>query len=335
MSYVFVTGGSGFVGRNLILALRRQGVAVRALARSDAALAVVERLGAEPVRGDLDDVAALRAGMQGCELVFHVAAKTNDWGRAADAYRTNVLGTEHALAAARAVGVPRLVHVSTEAVLVGVDSPPLINVDETRPRPLRPLGLYALTKGLAEERVLAANSPELATVIVRPRLIWGAGDTTVLPPLIQAVRSGAFVWFDGGHYLTSTCHVANVCEGLLLAAERGQGGAIYFVTDGTPFEFRSFLTALLRTQGIEPGNRSIPSWLARAVAGGAEGMWRLLRLQRALPLTRFRVRIIGEEVTVTDAKARRELGYRAQVSREDGLAAMTQAAAGSAVAHAE
>jgi nucleoside-diphosphate-sugar epimerase len=144
------------------------------------------------------------------------------------------------------------------------------------------------------------------------------------------VRAGAFVWFDGGHYLTSTCHVANVCEGLLLAAERGQGGAIYFITDGTPVEARSFLTALLRTQGLEPGNRSIPSWLARAVAGGAEATWRLLRLRRELPLTRFRVRIIGEEVTVNDARARRELGYVGKVSREDGLAAMTRVVSGTA-----
>jgi nucleoside-diphosphate-sugar epimerase len=277
--------------------------------------------------------------MQDCACVFHLAAQTNDWGRAADVYRTNVAGTEHVLAAARAAGVPRLVHVSTEAVLVGAGSPPLINVDETRSRPQRPLGLYAWSKGLAEERVLAANSPDLTTVIVRPRLIWGAGDTTVLPPILQAVRAGAFVWFDGGHYLTSTCHVANVCEGVLLAAERGQGSAIYFLTDGPPIEFRSFLTALLRTQGVTPGTRSIPAWLARALAGGAEGMWRLLHVRRALPLTRFRVRIIGEVVTVNDAKARRELGYRATVSREEGLRAMTtqarRGASGNAAAPAE
>jgi nucleoside-diphosphate-sugar epimerase len=330
-----VTGGSGFLGRNLIPALRQQGMQVRALARSEAALAIVKRAGAEPVHGDLEDEAALRAGMQGCNCVFHLAAQTNDWGHAEEAYRTNVTGTEHVLAAARAASVPRFVHVSTEAVLVGEGSPPLINVDETQPRPQRPLGLYAWTKGLAEERVLAAHSPELATVIVRPRFIWGAGDTTILPPIMHAVRSGAFVWFDGGHYLTSTCHVANVCEGLLLAAERGQGGEIYFLTDGAPIEFRQFMTAMLRTQGVVPGTRSIPSWLARAIATSAEGTWRLLHLRRELPLTRFRVRIIGEEVTVNDAKARRDLGYMARVSREEGLAAMTQAAEGSPAARAE
>ncbi|HEV2238571.1 MAG TPA: NAD-dependent epimerase/dehydratase family protein [Ktedonobacterales bacterium] len=327
MARVFVTGGSGFVGRNLIPALVAAGHNVRALARSEAATATVARLGAEPVRGDLVDAAALAAGMAGCQWVFHVAARTNDWGRYEDAYQANVAGTEQALASARGAGVARFIHVSTESVLVGTDTPPLVNVDETRPRAAHPLGLYALTKGLAEERVLAANTPDMATVIVRPRLIWGAGDTTVLPPLLAAVRSGAFVWFGGGGVLTSTCHVANVCEGLLLAAERGRGGEIYFVTDGEPIAFRTFLTALLGTQGVTPGSRSIPLWLARAAAGAGEGTWRLLRLRRELPLTRFRVRIIGEEVTVSDAKARRELGYVGRVTRAEGLAAMTRAAA--------
>src|SRR5262249_13693339 len=162
---VFVTGGSGFLGRNLIPTLLGQGMRVRALARSDAALTVVAGLGAEPVRGGLEDVAALRAGMAGCEVAFHLAARTNDWGRYEDAYPANLLGPEHVLAAARAASVPRLVHVSTEAVLVGAgrDYRPLVHVDETRPRPRRPLGLYALTKGAAEARVLAANTPELQT----------------------------------------------------------------------------------------------------------------------------------------------------------------------------
>lgn len=316
----FITGGSGFVGVTLIGALRARGDEVRALARSAVAAGAVQGAGAEPVRGDLGDPAALRAGMAGCDLVLHLAARVGDWGRREDFYRDNVLGTEHVLAAARTVGVPRLVHVSTEAVLVG--GRPLVNADETWPRPARPLGLYPWSKGLAEAAVLAANSAELATVVVRPRFIWGRGDTTVLPQLVQTVRAGRFAWIDGGRYLTSTCHVANVCEGLLLAAERGRGGEVYFLTDGAATEWRGFITALLRTQGLEPGDRSLPRSLARAIAWSGELAWRTFRLKGAPPLTRTTVRLIGEEVTVNDAKARRELGYASAMSRESGLAAM-------------
>lgn len=316
----FVTGGSGFVGRTLIAMLRERGDSVQALARSAAAAAVVRALGAEPVRGDLDDAAALTAGMAGCAVVFHSAAQVGDWGDPAEFQRINVDGTQHVLTAAQSAGVPRLVHVSTEAVLVG--GPPIVRADESWPLPAQPVGLYSLTKGLAEQRVIAANSPQLTTIVVRPRLIWGRGDTTLLPQFVHAVRSGAFAWIDGGHYQTSTCHVRNVGEALIAAAERGGGGEIYFVTDGPSVEFREFITAMVQTQGVTVPRRSVPRWLARAVAAGGERLWQLFPLPGRPPLTRNSVRLIGEEVTVCDDKARRELGYRGSVSHAAGLAAM-------------
>jgi len=320
MMRAFVTGGSGFVGRNLIALLKSRGDVVCALARSDAAIKTVRQLGAEPVHGDLDNAEALRNGMSGCDVVFHSAAKVEDWGRYEDFYRANVIGTENMLQAARAAGVRKFVHVSTEAVLAG--GPPIRNADETWPRAKNPLGLYPLTKGLAEERVLATNSPELTTVIVRPRFIWGKDDTSLLPQIIQAVQKGQFMWIGGGRYLTSTCHVRNVCEGSLLAAERGRGGEIYFLTDGKSIEFRNFITALLKTQNIDPGNRSVPLWLARMFARVSETIWRELHLNSRPPITKTAVCLIGEEVTVNDAKARRELGYAGKVSIEEGLAEM-------------
>lgn len=318
--HAFITGGSGFVGRNLIAMLKSRGDVVRALARSDAAIQTVQQLGAEPVRGDLDNAEALRNGMSGCEVVFHSAAKVEDWGRYEDFHRANVVGTENVLQAARATGVKKFIHVSTEAVLAG--GPPIRNADETWPRAKKPLGLYPFTKGLAEARVRAANSPELATVIVRPRFIWGKGDTSVLPQIINAVQRGEFMWINGGRYLTSTCHVKNVCEGALLAAERGRGGEIYFLTDGQPIEFRQFITALLQTQNIDPGNRNVPLWLARSFAHVSEAIWHALHRNSRPPITRTAVCLIGESVTVNDAKARRELGYVGKVSIEEGLAEM-------------
>lgn len=318
----FVTGGSGFVGRRLVTMLRERGIAVRALVRSDSATQTVQKLGAEPVQGDLNDESALIAGMRGCDAVFHVAANTADWGPQEASYHANVQGTEHVLAAARTAGVPRLVHVSTEAVLLG--GAPIIQVDETRSRPAHPMGIYGSTKALAEQRVVEANTPGIfETVVVRPRFVWGKGDTTVLARLVSAVKSGSYLWIDGGHYLTSTCNVTNACEGLIVAAERGHGGAIYFVTDGAPIEFRTFVTAMLRTQGVTPGNQSIPLWLARTIASLGEWAWATFHLKGMPPLTRTAVRVIGEEVTVSDAKARRELGYHEIVSREAGLSEMT------------
>ncbi|HVK87739.1 MAG TPA: NAD-dependent epimerase/dehydratase family protein, partial [Kofleriaceae bacterium] len=264
MQQVFITGGSGFLGKRLIAALVARGVRVRALARSEAAASAVRAAGADPVRGDLDDVAAMTEGMRGCDVVFHAAAYVKEYGKLAEFMKANVAGTEHALAAALAAGVKRFVHVGTEAVLA--DGKPIVRADETRPYPARPAGPYPITKGLAERAVLAANTRDFATVVVRPRFIWGKGDTSLLGQFVDAVKAGRFAWMNGGRYLTSTCHVDNVVEGALLAAEKGSPGAIYFLTDGEPVEFREFITALLATQGVDPGTRNVPVWLAKTIA---------------------------------------------------------------------
>jgi nucleoside-diphosphate-sugar epimerase len=316
MKRAFVTGGSGFVGGAVIRELRARGVAVAALARGARSIAAVEALGASAVRGDLEDTAAMQAGMAGADVVIHAAAHVAEHGPLAEFLQVTVEGTQHALDAARAAGVPRFVHVSTEAVLA--DGAPIVRADETRPRPAAPAGPYPISKGLAEDRVRAANGPGFAAVIVRPRFIWGAGDTSLLPRIAELVRRGKFAWIDGGRYLSSTCHVANVVEGTLLAAERGAGGEIYFLTDGEPVEFRAFLSQLLETQGLAPPTRSIPRWLARAVAG-------LTGWMKQPPITRTAVALIGHEVTVVDAKARRELGYTSHVSRAQGLAELAAA----------
>jgi nucleoside-diphosphate-sugar epimerase len=318
----FVTGGSGYVGRNLIRALRARGDTVHALARTPGSAGIVEGLGAAAIMGDLDDGPALQAGMAGCDAVFHSAAEVSEWGPRERYRRVNVEGTRNVLQAARAAGVGCFVHVGTEAALC--DGTPLLDVDESRPLPDRPLPRYPQTKNEAERLVRAANAPGFRTVVVRPRFIWGNDDTSVLAALAAAVQAGRFMWMDGGRYPTSTTHVDNVCEGLLLAAEKGRGGEAYFVTDGAPVELRAFVTQMLATRGIDPGGRSVPKWLALALARVAEWAWETFGLEGEPPVTRMAVHLFGEPVTVKDARARRELGYVGKVSRERGLAGLRQ-----------
>jgi nucleoside-diphosphate-sugar epimerase len=163
-------------------------------------------------------------------------------------------------------------------------------------------------------------------VVVRPRFVWGPGDATILPAIVAAARSGRFAWVDGGRYLTSTCHVRNVCAGILAAAERGAAGGVYFLTDGPPVQLRDFLTDLAATAGVTLGDRSIPRPLAWAAASVLEAVWNLLSLRGEPPLTRTFLALSGQEMTVTDARARAEIGYRPVLDRAAGLAELAATA---------
>jgi nucleoside-diphosphate-sugar epimerase len=316
MSTAFVTGGSGFVGGALIERLRSEGWDVRALARSEWAAARVSELGAEPVMGDLDDRDALRAGAEGCEVAFHAAAKVEDWGDPADFERLNVRGTQNVIDASREAGVRRLVHVGTEAALMV--GQPLVNVDEEAP--LRPdsAALYSSSKAKAEQRVRDAEG--LETVVVRPRFVWGRGDTSLLPTIIEMVTSGRFRWIGGGRQLSATTHIDNTVEGLWLAATKAPAGGVYFVTDGEPTVFREFLTELLATQGVTVPDKSVPAGVARVAAAASERLWRLLKRPGSPPLTRFAVWVSSQECTIDISRAERELGYRPVITRDAGLA---------------
>jgi nucleoside-diphosphate-sugar epimerase len=321
----FVTGGSGFIGGALVRRLVADGWTVRALARSDASADAVREGGAEPMRGELADTASMAAGAAGCEIAFHAAAQLGDWGKREDFERGNVIGTANVLEACRAAGVRRFVHVGTEAALLA--GQPLVNADETAPlRPDSP-ALYASTKARAEQAVRAASGDGFETVVVRPRFVWGVGDATVLPSLIDAIERGRFSWIGGGRHRTSTTHVDNTVEGLMLGAERGRGGEAYFVTDGDPVVFRDFVTDLLATQGVEAPDKNVPPGVVRAVAAAGEAAWRALPLPGSPPITRFASWVASLECTIDISKAHRELGYEPVKSIAEGLEELRAAAA--------
>jgi nucleoside-diphosphate-sugar epimerase len=298
---------------------------VRALARSERAAQRVRELGAEPVSGELDDRESLRAGTEGCEVAFHAAAKVEDWGDPADFERLNVEGTKRVLRATREAGVERFVHVGTEAALFAGD--PLVNADESAP--LRPdsKSLYPATKAKAELAVREASADGFATVVVRPRFVWGPGDTTVLPSIVEMIEKGKFAFVGGGRHRTSTTHVDNTVEGLMLAADKGTPGAAYFVTDGEPIVFREWIQKLVATRGVEAPDKSVPKPVAGAVAAGGETLFKLLRrTDKPPPLTRMAFWVSSLECTLDDSAARRDLGYVPVITREQGLTDLSEQA---------
>lgn len=319
----FLTGGSGYVGRNLLRMLTARGTTVRALARSSRSAEVVADLGATPVRGDLADREALRSGMEGATLLVHAAADIN-LGRMTRAQeRASEEQVRLVYTTASSAGIERAIHISTESVLL--QGKPLVDANESIPIPDTLAGGYSRTKATAERIARAASDERMGVVVVRPRFVWGRDDTTALPQLIDAARTGKLAWIGGGRYLTSTTHIANLCHGVSLAIDRGRPGAVYFLSDGEPIEFREFVTQMLATQGIEPPQKEIPRWLIALVVRVTELLSTLTGGALRGPLSRQEYATLGQEVTLDITKARTELGYVPPMTREQGLQELREA----------
>ncbi len=300
MEQVFVTGGSGFIGRALVRRLVADGNAVRVLVRSEASADVVASLGATPVRGELTEPAGWRRELEGSEVVFHLAAETDITADRAQHDHVTVRGTRAVVDAAREAGVPRFVHCGTEAALLAGD--PLVDVDETAPlRPDSPAA-YSATKAIAEKIVLDAASPGFVTVSIRPRFVWGP-ESFLIDDLAEAARAGQFAWIDGGRQITDVTYVGNVVEGLILGRRHGRPGQAYFVTDQHRVVFREFIETMFDIYGVHTAPPDLD-------AGTAD---------REVPVpARW---FFGQECTLRTGKAVAELGYRPIVSHAAGLAA--------------
>ncbi|GAB4063983.1 NAD-dependent epimerase/dehydratase family protein [Ancylobacter sonchi] len=315
---LFLTGGSGYVGRNLIRHFVARGIEVIALVRSDTSADRVEALGAVACRADIFDP-DLVARMSGCEALIHAAADTGHGPATKLQQRVNEDGTRAVLAVARAAGIRKAIHLSTEAVLA--TGKPLVNVDELMPLPRRPAGGYSRSsKAAAERAALAGNAAGFEVVVLRPRFVWGRDDTTALPNLLKAARSDRLAWIGGGTYRTSTTHIANLCHAVELALVKGRGGEVYFVSDDEPVEFKAFVSCLLATQGLAVPDKSVPRAVVRVIAAIGDLVAWISRGKIVPPLTLQSYAVSAVEISLDIGKARRELGYVPVLSREGGLA---------------
>ena len=324
----FITGGSGFVGAAIIRAMVSAGHRVRALARSEDSARAVSSLGAEPVRGDLDDEESLAAGMRGSSVVVHAAASLTSGVRYRDHERTNVDGTRRVLSSARQAKARRFIYVSAASIVINPGRP--THGDESLPVVHDRSMPYSATKGLAERIVLDANGSEMSTIALRPPFLWGEGAPSI-DSIAHAFHEGRFLWIGGGDYAYSVCHVDNLASAVARAVDNGRGGKAYFVTDDDLTSMRQFFTDVVDAIGQPAKARAVPYWFGALLARVMGVFFALFRPGKPPPLTLETVRLIGKRLELSNALAKRELGYAPQVSREVGVARMRSKASGGTI----
>lgn len=319
---VLVTGGGGFLGSTIVRMLRERGDTIRSFSRRT--YPTLETLGVEQMTGDLTDMAALGRAVTGCDMVYHVAAKAGVWGDYADYYSANVIGTRNVLAACRKHGIGQLVYTSSPSVtFAGTDQE---GADESEPYPARFLAHYPATKAVAEREVLAANGPDLATVALRPHLIWGKGDPHLAPRLLRQARKRRLMRIGTRPNLVDTTYIDNAAVAHVLAGERLQPGSpvagkAYFIANDEPMPLWDFINQLLDVYGMPPVKRAVPAWFAYGAGAILEVAYRVLGIRIREPrVSRFVVRQLSTSHWFDLSAAKRDLGYRPIVTVEEGLA---------------
>jgi nucleoside-diphosphate-sugar epimerase len=315
-----VTGGGGFLGCAIVRRLVDRGWSVSSLQRGH--YPKLDELGVEQNRGDIADADTVSRAVAGCDIVFHVAAKVDPWGAYPPFHRTNVVGTENILRAMRDRGSPKLVYTSTPSVVHSRGD--LAGVDESEPYPENFDAAYPQTKAIAEMAVLAANDEQLATVALRPRLIWGPEDTNLVPQLVERARAGQLRFVGDGSNLVDTVYIDNAVDAHLLAADRLEPGARcagrpYFISNGEPLPLKKIINGILDAAGLPPEERAVPLKLALAAGTVFENLHKVFPSKTGPRMTRFVAHNFAAAHWFDISAARRDLGYEPRVSIEDGL----------------
>jgi nucleoside-diphosphate-sugar epimerase len=314
---VLVTGASGTIGRQLVPALVTAGYQVRAMTRSGAAARTAAAAGAEPVRGDVTDPASLSAAVRGCQVIIHAAGRMGASPSVGPFWPVNVTGTLNMLTAAAQAQVRRFIYLGAAMSLLG--SPrPITGADETWPLQQPRCSGYAASKTCADQAVRAANSSQMATVVIRPGWVWGTPDDPSTASFVQAARAGQMRLIDGGRHRIVATHIDNLIHAIGLAIDHGASGCGYYVFDDGSTTVRDFLAGLLQAHGLTPPEASIPGPVAAGLARALNVAWRITRRPGDPPLTRMIVELNRGPFLISDARARQDLRYQPVITRQQG-----------------
>jgi nucleoside-diphosphate-sugar epimerase len=316
---VLITGATGFIGGHLAEACAARDWQVATLARPSSNTTALQRLGVHIECGDLTDPQAVRRAMQEVDIVLHCAAKVGDWGPVEEYRKVNVEGLRGLLEACKGQALTRFVHMSSLGVYAARHHH---GTDEREPLPQRHTDGYTQSKVEAEQLALRYHREGgVPVVVLRPGFVYGPGDRTVMPRIIENLRKGTVRYPGGGKGALNTIYIKNLVDAVSLALEKPEAvGQVYNLTDGEFVSKRRFIEAVADAMGLPHPWRAPPLWVARILTWGSE-TWAHLRGATEAPLfTRARLKFLGLNLDFSIEKAKRELGYRPRYSFDEAIA---------------
>lgn len=313
-----ITGATGFLGGALTRRLKNMGWDVTALGRNISKLDQLESEGIHTLQIDLKDANGLVDACKDQEIVFHCAAFPSPWGNFEKFYQANVIGTRNIVQACLKKNVKRLVHVSTPSIYFDYKS--RINVKEIDALP-EPVSNYAATKLLAEEEVDKGFANGLATISIRPRALFGPGDTVIFPRLIPRLQSGRLPILGDGENIVDLTYIENVVDALLLCADSPANtlGKKYNISNGEPVKIWHLIEHICNELNLPHPKRKISYRTANAIASMLELIYTVIPTHPEPPLTRISVSMMANNTTLDISAAKNELGYQPKVSVEEGV----------------
>ena len=316
---ILVTGGGGFLGKAIVRLLVERGYRVASFSRHRHP--ELDALDVKQLNGDIANAGAVKDAVRGRDAVFHTAAKAGVWGPFDGYYRVNVTGTRNVIVACHSCRVPFLVHTSSPSVVF--DGSDMEGRDESVPYPTHYHAPYPRTKAIAEKAVLAAAGKHLKTIALRPHLIWGPEDNHLVRRILA--RAARLRQVGHGRNRVDTIYIDNAARAHLQAldalAKRPQvvSGRVYFISDDAPIRLWEMVNRILAAGGKPPVTRSISPSAAYAAGALMELFFRALRRSGEPPMTRFVARELATSHWFDISAAKRDIGYRATVSIDDGL----------------
>ncbi len=319
MKKVLVTGGTGFLGQKLALRLHSLGQDVTILGRNLIIGDRLQKLGLKFIPVDITNSDAILSAISGQEDVFHCAALSSPWGREEEFYTTNVIGTRNIIQACLTHRVRRLIHVSSSAVYFNLSH--RFNIKETDDLAEYPIHPYVKTKQLAEQEINIGFQQGLPVISIRPRGIFGPGDTVIFPRLLKVSETTGIPLINGGKAILDMTYIDNVVDALLLCQTAPDQvlGEYFNITNGEPTELFNLLQILSKKLNISLKFKPLPYLIAYTLATGMEWFYQSFLPGREPALTRYTLGLLAFSQTLDITSAKVKLGYQPQISIKQGL----------------